>query len=157
METTKPPLDQIQTHATQVLDYRLNIDAEYQGWILIFTTITCAWLFCLPASLLNTSELRIKIYDLLCIRTHVKGHNRAVVSPMKAMQSAQDSDSFGENLSLWFKLYLFTKHLPETPMQAGMPCKCQVIDVYVEDQHMSVKAEQPIGRVFSYFDPAQSS
>ena len=50
MDTTKPPLDQIKTHATQVLDYRpgvqratvlvsadplrvtrLNIDAEYQG------------------------------------------------------------------------------------------------------------------------------
>ncbi|OLP78596.1 hypothetical protein AK812_SmicGene41207 [Symbiodinium microadriaticum] len=52
---------------------------------------------------------------------------------MKAMQSARDSDSFGENLSLWFELYLVAKQLPETAMQAGMSCKCQVIDVYVED------------------------
>lgn len=31
-----------------VLDYRLDIDPEYQSWILIFSTITCLWIFFLP-------------------------------------------------------------------------------------------------------------
>ncbi|CAE7672931.1 RHM1 [Symbiodinium pilosum] len=45
---TRAPLDQIESNAHHVLEYRLDIDSEYQGWILIFTTLTCAWLFCLP-------------------------------------------------------------------------------------------------------------
>ncbi|OLQ10872.1 hypothetical protein AK812_SmicGene5397 [Symbiodinium microadriaticum] len=87
------------------------------------------------------------------IRDSVKGHNRAVVISMETVKSAQDADSFGEDFSLWLELYLFTKHLPETAMQAGMSSECQIIDVYVEKQHMPVKAEQPIGWMFGYFDP----
>lgn len=32
----------------KVLAYRLDIDPEFQGWILAFCTITAIWLFCLP-------------------------------------------------------------------------------------------------------------
>ena len=38
METTKPPLDQIQTHATQVLDYRP--DAQCAS-VLVFAGSCC--------------------------------------------------------------------------------------------------------------------
>lgn len=31
-----------------ILDFRLNIDDEFQGWILLFVTITIVWLLCLP-------------------------------------------------------------------------------------------------------------
>eukprot|EP00747_Dinoflagellata_sp_TGD_P163754 gnl/TRDRNA2_/TRDRNA2_182774_c0_seq1.p1 gnl/TRDRNA2_/TRDRNA2_182774_c0~~gnl/TRDRNA2_/TRDRNA2_182774_c0_seq1.p1 ORF type:complete len:320 (+),score=51.59 gnl/TRDRNA2_/TRDRNA2_182774_c0_seq1:51-962(+) len=31
-----------------VLDFRLNIDVEYQGWILIFASMTALWCLCLP-------------------------------------------------------------------------------------------------------------
>jgi len=32
----------------RVLDFRLNIDQEYQGWILAFATLTAFWIYCLP-------------------------------------------------------------------------------------------------------------
>jgi len=31
-----------------ILEYRLQIHEEFQGWVLLFATITCVWLFCLP-------------------------------------------------------------------------------------------------------------
>jgi len=31
-----------------ILDWRLDIDKEFQGWVLLFATITAIWLFCLP-------------------------------------------------------------------------------------------------------------
>jgi hypothetical protein len=30
------------------MHFRLNIDAEYQGWILAFATLTAIWVYCLP-------------------------------------------------------------------------------------------------------------
>lgn len=38
----------VQSDVNAVVDYRLNIDVEYQGWILIFASMTAIWLFCLP-------------------------------------------------------------------------------------------------------------
>jgi len=32
----------------QILDFRINMDEEYQGWILLFATLTAFWLFCIP-------------------------------------------------------------------------------------------------------------
>eukprot|EP00928_Gymnodinium_smaydae_P021399 TRINITY_DN18346_c0_g1_i1.p1 TRINITY_DN18346_c0_g1~~TRINITY_DN18346_c0_g1_i1.p1 ORF type:complete len:313 (+),score=52.63 TRINITY_DN18346_c0_g1_i1:35-973(+) len=32
----------------RVLAYRLDIDVEFQGWILMFATITAIWVLCLP-------------------------------------------------------------------------------------------------------------
>jgi len=32
----------------RILDFRFNIDQEFQGWILLFATLTAIWLFCLP-------------------------------------------------------------------------------------------------------------
>eukprot|EP00435_Cladocopium_sp_Y103_P060543 s428_g22.t1 len=52
--TTKEPLPM------QVLHYRADIDEEYQGWILIFTTITCVWLFCLPCYCAGMSSPRAR-------------------------------------------------------------------------------------------------
>lgn len=34
--------------ASQILDFRLNIDTEYQGWILMFATLTAVWIYCMP-------------------------------------------------------------------------------------------------------------
>merc|ERR1719453_2065308 len=31
-----------------VLNFRLNISSEYQGWILIFATLSVFWVYCLP-------------------------------------------------------------------------------------------------------------
>eukprot|EP00405_Crypthecodinium_cohnii_P031719 CAMPEP_0206523264 /NCGR_PEP_ID=MMETSP0324_2-20121206/67513_1 /ASSEMBLY_ACC=CAM_ASM_000836 /TAXON_ID=2866 /ORGANISM="Crypthecodinium cohnii, Strain Seligo" /LENGTH=295 /DNA_ID=CAMNT_0054017663 /DNA_START=266 /DNA_END=1154 /DNA_ORIENTATION=+ len=31
-----------------VLKLRLNIDPEFQGWVLVFATVTAIWIFCLP-------------------------------------------------------------------------------------------------------------
>mmetsp|Transcript_14886 Transcript_14886/g.27926 ORF Transcript_14886/g.27926 Transcript_14886/m.27926 type:complete len:312 (-) Transcript_14886:107-1042(-) len=44
----KPVAQKLQQQAQDVVKFRLDIDEEYQGWILIFTTLTCAWIFCLP-------------------------------------------------------------------------------------------------------------
>lgn len=33
---------------TKILGFHLDIDKEYQGWILIFASMTAIWLFCLP-------------------------------------------------------------------------------------------------------------
>lgn len=33
---------------SKILDFRLNIDQEYQGWILAFSTLTAVWIYCLP-------------------------------------------------------------------------------------------------------------
>lgn len=30
------------------MSFRLNIDTEYQGWILMFATLTAVWVYCLP-------------------------------------------------------------------------------------------------------------
>lgn len=32
----------------KVMDFRLNIDTEFQGWILLFSTLTAVWVCCLP-------------------------------------------------------------------------------------------------------------
>jgi len=32
----------------KVMDFRLNIDQEYQGWLLAFATLTAFWIYCLP-------------------------------------------------------------------------------------------------------------
>jgi len=32
----------------EIMNFRLNIDTEYQGWILVFATLTAVWVFCLP-------------------------------------------------------------------------------------------------------------
>jgi len=32
----------------KIKDFRLNIDPEYQGWILAFATLTAFWVYCLP-------------------------------------------------------------------------------------------------------------
>jgi len=31
-----------------IMDFRLNIDPEFQGWVLLFATMTAIWLFCMP-------------------------------------------------------------------------------------------------------------
>jgi len=31
-----------------IMGFRLNIDTEYQGWILFFATLTALWVYCLP-------------------------------------------------------------------------------------------------------------
>jgi len=31
-----------------VMGFRLNIDTEYQGWILMFASLTAVWVYCLP-------------------------------------------------------------------------------------------------------------
>jgi len=31
-----------------ILEFHLDIDQEYQGWIMIFASMTAVWLFCLP-------------------------------------------------------------------------------------------------------------
>mmetsp|Transcript_68653 Transcript_68653/g.108128 ORF Transcript_68653/g.108128 Transcript_68653/m.108128 type:complete len:305 (+) Transcript_68653:111-1025(+) len=49
-----------ETLPMQVLHYRADIDEEYQGWILIFTTITCVWLFCLPCYCAGMSSPRAR-------------------------------------------------------------------------------------------------
>jgi hypothetical protein len=32
----------------KIIEYRLDVDVEFQGWILIFATITAIWIFCMP-------------------------------------------------------------------------------------------------------------
>eukprot|EP00434_Breviolum_minutum_P025869 symbB.v1.2.022871.t1/scaffold2047.1/size91171/2 len=44
----------------KVLHYEADIDPEYQGWILIFTTITCVWLLCLPCYCAGMSSPRAR-------------------------------------------------------------------------------------------------
>jgi hypothetical protein len=34
--------------ASRILEFRFDVDEEIQGWILMFATVTAAWLFCLP-------------------------------------------------------------------------------------------------------------
>lgn len=31
-----------------IMAFRLNIDSEYQGWILMFASLTAVWVYCLP-------------------------------------------------------------------------------------------------------------
>lgn len=31
-----------------IMEFRLDVDTEYQGWILMFSTMSVLWLFCLP-------------------------------------------------------------------------------------------------------------
>eukprot|EP00931_Biecheleriopsis_adriatica_P086925 TRINITY_DN61472_c0_g1_i1.p1 TRINITY_DN61472_c0_g1~~TRINITY_DN61472_c0_g1_i1.p1 ORF type:complete len:315 (+),score=87.63 TRINITY_DN61472_c0_g1_i1:94-1038(+) len=45
---TSKPSDGGESTVNQVLDYRVDIDEEFQGWILIFASITAIWLYCLP-------------------------------------------------------------------------------------------------------------
>jgi len=33
---------------SKIMDFRLNIDQEYQGWILAFATLSAFWIYCLP-------------------------------------------------------------------------------------------------------------
>jgi len=35
-------------NTTEVIDYRLDIDPEFQGWILAFTCLTAIFIFCFP-------------------------------------------------------------------------------------------------------------
>lgn len=32
----------------KILHFRLDVDTEYQGWILLFATLTAIWVFCMP-------------------------------------------------------------------------------------------------------------
>jgi hypothetical protein len=46
----------------KVLEYRLDIDEQFQGWILIFASLTAVWIFCMPcycAGLQSTSARRL--------------------------------------------------------------------------------------------------
>lgn len=42
-------------HADKVLEFRLNIDVEYQGWILILTTFSAMYLLLLPCACAGSS------------------------------------------------------------------------------------------------------
>lgn len=49
----------------QVEEYRMDIDPEYQGWVLMFATVSAIWLFCLPcycAGLSHTAARRFASY-----------------------------------------------------------------------------------------------
>lgn len=43
-----------------ILDYRLNVDVEYQGWILLFATMFAVYLFCLPCACAGSSSVPLR-------------------------------------------------------------------------------------------------
>lgn len=84
-----------------ILDYRLDIDVEYQGWILLFGTITAVYLFCLPCACAGSSSVPIRRFAVV-VRRHL---------PMFYVVTACVNCLFMYVLVAWLPDWTFSQYL----------------------------------------------